>query len=195
MDELENRLKPSFAGEKGRSKILDPTPQRKKFVAENLYKFFTNETSFAQLMGIPQKELYRFAEIGHLKLTYGRVEEAKRVFEALTQIDPQNYYYHSVLGTVYQRLKRYIEAVFQFTEALRYNPKDLASLVNRGEIYLLHKNYRKAADDFKVAIMLDPEGRNNYANRARSLVIAIKQVIQSQKPLPRVATSTTASSS
>jgi hypothetical protein len=53
--------------------------------------------------------------------------------------------------------------------------------VNRGEIYLIHKNFKKAAEDFRSVILLDPVGKNKYANRARSLVIAIKRNLQLQK--------------
>ena len=172
------------AEERAQSKILDPTPQRKRYVIELLYRFFTKDITYAQLTGIPQKELFQLAEIGHVKLTYGRTEEAKRVFECLIKIDPRNFYYHAALGSVYQKAKKYVEAVFEYTESLRYNPDDLASLVNRGEIYLLHKNYRKAAEDFRNAILKDPTGRNNFANRARSLVIAIKRNIQAEKQKP-----------
>jgi tetratricopeptide (TPR) repeat protein len=171
--------------EKAQSKILDPTPQRKRYVIDLLYKFFTKDITYAQLTGIPQKELFQLAEIGHVKLTYGRTDEAKRIFECLIKIDPRNFYYHAALGSVYQKVKKFVEAVFEYTEAMRYNPDDLASLVNRGEIYLLHKNYRKAAEDFRNAILKDPTGRNNYANRARSLVIAIKRNIQLEKQKPK----------
>ncbi|MBL7685651.1 MAG: hypothetical protein JNK65_06430 [Deltaproteobacteria bacterium] len=170
--------------ERAQSKILDPTPQRKKYVIELLYRFFNKEITYAQLTGIPQKELYQMAEMGHIKLIYGRVDDAKQIFECLVKLDPRNFYYHASLGTVYQKIKKFVEAVFEYTEALRYNPDDLASLVHRGEVYLLHKNFRKAAEDFRSAILKDPNGRNNYANRARSLVIAIKRNLQLQKDKP-----------
>jgi tetratricopeptide (TPR) repeat protein len=59
--------------------------------------------------------------MGHIKLTYGRVDEAKQVFECLVKLDP------GILlsrrpRSVYQKIKKYVEAVFEYTEALRYNP-------------------------------------------------------------------------
>ncbi len=177
-----NRIRETTAEEKAQSKLYDPTPQRKKYVIELLYKFFSQQITYSELTGIPQKELFQLAEAGHLKLTYGRVQEARELFECLVKLDPHNFYYHAALGSVYQKLKKYVEAVFEYTEALRYNPEDVASMVNRGEIYLIHKNFRKAAEDFRAAILKDPSGRNNYSNRARSLVIAIKRNLQLQKP-------------
>ncbi len=182
LSDLENRIRETTQEEKAQSKLFDPTPQRKKYVIELLYKFFSKQITYSELAGIPQKELFQLAEAGHLKLTYGRVEEALQIFECLVKLDPHNYYYHAALGSVYQKQKKYVEAVFEYTEALRYNGDDVASMVNRGEIYLIHKNFRKAAEDFRQAILKDPSGRNNYVNRARSLVIAIKRNLLLQKP-------------
>lgn len=182
LSDLDNRIRETTQEEKAQSKLFDPTPQRKKYVIELLYKFFSKQITYSELTGIPQKELFQLAESGHLKLTYGRVEEAQQIFECLVKLDPHNYYYHAALGSVYQKQKKYVEAVFEYTESLRFNGDDVASMVNRGEIYLLHKNFRKAAEDFRQAILKDPSGRNNYVNRARSLVIAIKRNLQLQKP-------------
>ncbi len=181
MSELQNRLKYSNLSGEAKNKIFDPTPQRKKYVIELFYKYFTKEISYAELTGIPQKDLFQVAEMGHLKMTYGRIDEAKRIFECLVRMDNRNFYYHAALGSVYQKMKKFVEAVFEYSEALRYNPDDISSRVHRGEIYLLHKNFRKAAEDFREAIVKDPEGRSSYANRARSLVIAIKRNLQNQK--------------
>lgn len=171
--------------ERGASKLIDPTPQRKKYVIDLLYKFMTNQISFAQLTGISQKDLYALSEVGHVKLKHGRIEEAKRIFDCLVKIDHKNPFYHSCLGSIYQKLGKFVDAVYEYSEALKIKKDDLASVVNRGEIYLIHKNFKKAAEDFRTAILLDPLGKNTYANRARSLVIAIKRNLQAQKDLPR----------
>lgn len=180
MNEIEQREK-FLSDERGKSKLLDPTPQRKKYVIELLYRFCNQEISYAELTGIPQKELMQLADMGYIKLIYGKLDEAQRIFECLLNLDPHNFYYHSAMGSIYQKRKNFVEAVFEYTEALKLNVEDLASLVNRGEVYLLHKNYRRAAEDFREAILKDPEGRSNFANRARSLVIAIKRNVQKEK--------------
>lgn len=167
--------------ERAASKLHDPTPQRRKYVIELLYKFMTNQITYAQLTGISQKDLYLLSEIGHVKLKHGRVDEAKRVFDCLIQLDHKNPFYHACLGSVYQKMGKFVDAVYEYSEALKYKKDDLSSLVNRGEIYLIHKNFKKAAEDFRGAILLDPMGKNTFANRARSLVIAIKRNLQTQK--------------
>lgn len=165
--------------EKG--KVLDPNPERRRYLTDVLYKFAQHKISAADLMGMPRKKLSRLAEIGYVKYKYGRYEDALQIFKTLATLDSVNTYYHTALGGVYQKLGRFVDSVVSYTRALRINPQDVCPHVNRGEIYLRHKNYRKAADDFKSAIVLDPQGRNLWANRARSLVIALKRSMEIRK--------------
>jgi len=165
-------------GEEEKGKILDPHPQRRRYLTELLYKFARNRVSISDLMRLPRKKLIRVAEIGYFKFKYGRYQEAQKIFEALVSLDHTNAYYHTALGGVYQKLGKFVDAVVEYTRALRLNPKDLCPFVNRGEIYLRHKNYRKAAEDFRSAIVLDQHGKSLWANRARSLVIALKRNLE-----------------
>lgn len=173
--------------EKGR--VLDPNPERRRYLTEIFYKFVTHKISGADLMGISKKKLSRLAEIAYVKFKYGRYQESLHIFQALARLDSTNAYYHTALGGVYQKMGKFVDAVVAYTRALRVNPKDFCPHVNRGEIYLRHKNYRKAAEDFRSAILLDPVGRNLWANRARSLVIALKRSLELKKkattPPPR----------
>lgn len=167
--------------ERAQSKLHDPTPQRKKYIIDLLYRFLTDQITYSQLTGVSQKELSRISEIAHIKLKHGRIHEAQKIFDCLVQLDNKNPFYRVCLGGAYQKLNRFVDAVYEFSEALKLKKDDLPSLVNRGEIYLKHKNYKRAAEDFRSAILLDPHGRNMYANRARSLVIAIKRNLQLQR--------------
>ncbi len=176
---IDDRRAPFPEEEKG--KVLDPTPERKKFLAEIFYKFAQNRISVADLIRFPRKKMIRLAEVGYFKYRYGRYQEAQKIFEALVAIDNVNPYYHTALGGVYQKTGRYVEAAVEYTRASRLNPKDVCPFVNRGEIYLRHKNFRKAAEDFRNAILMDPEGKNLWANRARSLVIALKRNLELRK--------------
>lgn len=165
--------------EKGR--VLDPNPERRRYLTEVFYKFLSHRISVADLVGLPKKRFGRLAETGYVKYKYGRYEEAMQIFKTLATLDSVNPYYHTALGGVYQKLKKYVDSVVSYTRALRLNPKELCCHVNRGEIYLRHKNYRKAAEDFRNAIILDPDGKNLWANRARSLVIALKRNMELKK--------------
>lgn len=170
--------------EKGR--ILDTRHERVKYMAEIYFKFMNHKISVADLMRIPRKRLSKLAEVGYIKYKYGRYKDSLNIFKALSTVDSVNPYYHLALGGVYQKLGKFVDSVVCYTRAIRINPKELSGFVNRGEIYLKHKNFRKAADDFRNAILLDPHGKNLWANRARSLVIALKRGLEFQKRMEQV---------
>ena len=178
MDDTRHHL-----SEEERGKVLDPNPERRRRLTELFHKFATNKISVADLMGIPQKKVQRLTEVGYLKYKYGRYQEALNIFEPLASLDGRNYYYHTALGGIFQKMGRFVDSVVEYSRALRINPKDVCSHVNRGEIYLRHKNFKKAAEDFRKAILLDISGKNLWSNRARSLVIALKRNIELRKKL------------
>lgn len=162
-------------------RIQDPSPDRYRYLADLFYRFANNKISLADIARLPRQTLRRLAEVGYLKYKYGRLEDAKEIFRTLARVDHTNYYYRSALGGVYQKLKKWIDAVANYTMALTLNPKDVASYVNRGEVYLRHEKFKKAAEDFRSAILLDRAGQNLWANRARSLVIALKRSLEAKK--------------
>lgn len=168
---------------KGFNKLLSPNPIRKKYMTELLHAFGAGKISFRELSGLDIKKIKQVAEMGQVKLRHGRYKEARKIFEILTFIDHKNFYFHLALATAYQRLKLFIDAIYQYGEAIKYDPKNVNALVNRGEIYLRLKNYRKAAEDFREAILADQEGKDRFANRARSLVVAIKRSLAYDKEI------------
>lgn len=160
------------------SQIEDPTPKRKKYLIGVLYKFLQDKVSLAELRGMSRRDMYSLAESGYIKFKHGRLEEAENIFKSLMILDHRNAYFHSMMGAILQKQGRPVEAILEYDVAIRAKPDDVTCYVNRGEIYLRHNNYRKAAEDFKNAIVRDPIGTNLWANRARSLVIALKRQIE-----------------
>lgn len=175
------RSKHEVDPEKGKSRLLSPNPARVKYVTELLSALADRKITFATVMRMDKKKLTQLAEQGHTKLRFGRYNDARKIFEILAFVDHKNYYFHLALAGAYQKMKQYIDAAFQYTECLKYDPNNTNALVNRGEIFLKHRNYKKAAEDFRAAIVLDTGGRDVFANRARSLVIAIKRCIAREK--------------
>lgn len=170
--------------------IADPNPARRRRLVDLLQRFLDDKLSLADLRGLSREQLYNLAETGYVRFKHGRVSEAERIFQALIVLDHRNAYFHSVMGAIHQKQARPVEAILEYSRALQLNGKDSASLVNRGEIYLRNRNFRRAAEDFRAVILVDPVGRNLWANRARSLVIALKCQIESQQAVAqrRVAT-------
>ena len=168
----------TVAGDKKCTPIIDPTPERKKRLTELLYAFLDDKISLAELKGIKRDQLFQLSEAGFNKFKHGRLGEAEKIFKALIILDHRNAYFHAMMGAVHQKRQRPIEAIMEYSQSLKINRRDISSFVNRGELYLRHKNYRKAAEDFRQAILLDMSGINMWANRARSLVIAIKRSME-----------------
>lgn len=168
-------------GGKRTKPLIDPTPARRKRLTEILQAFLEDKISLAEMKGISREQLMQLSEAGFVKFKHGRFDEAEKIFQALIVLDHRNAYFHSAMGAVHQKLDRPVEAILEYSQALKINARDLASFVNRGEIYLRNRNYRKAAEDFRNAILMDPEGGNLWANRARSLVIAIKRSIEADR--------------
>lgn len=173
-----------------RTQVIDPNPARRKSLLEKLYAFLEDQVSLAELRGIKREHLYMLSDVGHVKLKHGRLDEAEKIFQALLLLDHRNAYFHSAMGVVHQKRRKPVEAILEYSTALSIDVKDITALVNRGEIYLRHKNYRKAAEDFRSAILIDMSGRNLWANRARSLVIAIKRSMETAKTGPTRGSST-----
>lgn len=161
--------------------LIGPDAARRKRMVEILQGFLEDKVSLAELRGISKEKLFLLAEAGYVKFKHGRVEEAEKIYQALIILDHRNSYYHSVMGAIHQKLSKPVEAILEYSRAIQIDNKDIASFVNRGEIYLRHRNYRKAAEDFRTAILLDKSGRNMWANRSRSLVIALKRSLEAQK--------------
>lgn len=161
--------------------IIAPDPARRKRLVELLHGFLNDKISLAELRGISKEKLFLMAEAGYVKLKHGRVDEAEKIYQALVMLDHRNAYYHSVMGSIHQKKTRPVEAILEYSRALQLDKSDISCCVNRGEIYLRHKNFRKAAEDFRQAILMDKSGRNMWANRSRSLVIALKRSLEAQK--------------
>ena len=166
------------------TQIVDPNPERRKHITNLLYDFIADKVSIAELKGITREQLYQLAEAGHVKFKHGRIDEAEKIYQALIVLDHRNAYFHSMMGAIHQKRKRFVEAIFEYSQALRINGRDIATFVNRGEIFLRHKNYKKAAEDVRKAILLDQAGINLWANRARSLVIALKRLMEQDTRSP-----------
>ena len=180
-------MEEEISKEQKQTQIIDPNPDRRKHLIELLYGYLEDRISLAELKGITREQLFQLAEAGHIRFKHGRFDEAEKIYQGLIVLDHRNAYFHSMMGAIHQKRQRTVEAIVEYSQALRLNRRDKASYVNRGEIYLRHKNYRKAAEDFRTAILLDPQGGNLWANRARSLVIAIKRSMDADRraPVPR----------
>jgi len=158
-------------------RLEEDTPKELREIgADRVKEFIEGEVSWSDMFNLPKQMVRDMVEYGYLQFQTGRYEEAERFFKMLTIMDWNNSYYHSMMGSILQRQKRFGEAIAEYAEAVKLNPTDVVSLTNRGEIYLQHKIFGDAAADFDKAIALDPKKENKWANRARVLKAKIEQV-------------------
>jgi len=87
-------------------------------------------------MRVASPEVLALAAVARQYADHGRVEEARTLLEGLQVLEPDNSYLHTALGCVLLRLSAEAEALEQFDEALRLDPRDAAAHTYAGEIRL-----------------------------------------------------------
>jgi len=139
------------------------------FSPDRVEKFVMGELTLGQLYGITIEEAYSIAELGYTFLEQGRLNEAQTVFQGLVISNPYDAYFHTVLGSIYQKQENIDGALEEYSISIGLDPANMEAYVNRGELLIRKGNFEMAASDFKNAIQLDPDGQSPSANRARAL--------------------------
>lgn len=145
-------------------------PEEIEAAADKFRRYMNGKISWAELMNLSPGTMLAIADFGYQQFKLGRYPDAERVFKVLTVLDWNNGYYHSMMGAILQRQKRYGEAVASYNEAIESNPYDVMSYTHRGEIYLLHGLLSDAKTDLEKAMSLDATGKNQWAERAKILL-------------------------
>jgi len=149
---------------------LKKAPSDKVKEATKRVEGLTKENAaWADLFALPAEKLEEMSRIGYEQFKSGGYQSSEKIFRGLTVLDPENYYYHQMLGATYQRMEKFAESVLEYSIALDLNDKDIVSYTNRGESYLKLGLHPLAAQDFEKAISLDKTGEDRWANRARML--------------------------
>lgn len=161
---------------------LKATPKesdlRDTFSPDQVEKFIMGDATLGQLYGMTIEEAYSIAELGYTFVEQGRLKEAQTVFQGLVLSNPYDAYFHTMLGSIYQKMELIDGALEEYTIACALDPANLQGYVNRGELLIRKGNFEQAARDFKSAIDLDPNGVNASANRARALATVVAAALQ-----------------
>ena len=155
------------------------------FSPDRFEKFIMGEATLGQLYGITIEEAYSVAELGYTLMEQGRLKEAQTVFQGLVISNPYDAYFHTALGSIYQKQGIIDGAIEEYSISLGLDPSTVEAFVNRGELLMQTGYFELAANDFKAALELDPDGTNASVNRARALAsvtaAALGTVINQQK--------------
>jgi Flp pilus assembly protein TadD len=120
------------------------------------------------------EEIRLIADLGFALADYGRDEEALTIFEGLAALAPATGYFQSALGALLLRVGELERAEQHLNAALAADPNDMATLVNRGELYMRLERRDLAMQDFMTLLELpqiqaDSES-SPYAVRTRALL-------------------------
>lgn len=138
--------------------------------AKKIENYLNGKIGWAELFNFTPDMLFEMAEFGFAQFKVGRYEDAERVFKVLTVLDWDNAYYHSVMGSILQKQKRFGESIAEYSQAIELDDEDIPSYTNRGEILFSHGMLDEAEKDLAKAIELDPDESDRFANRARILM-------------------------
>lgn len=137
--------------------------------AQSVLDYIHGKKTLAQMFNVTPDMMRYAAEQGFNQFKTGRYDDAARIFKVLTFLDWNNPYFHSVHGSILQKQKKYGEAVAEYTEAIKLNPKDVVSLVNRAEVFLVHGHIPYAQHDLDEAIKCTDVGEPKWVERARQM--------------------------
>lgn len=146
------------------------SPDRVQALAEG-------KMSIKDFMNISGPEMLEMAIIAFQFYEQGRYKEAEALFRGLSNLDPKEPYYMTALGAVYLAQEQLDDALRCFNYSIQVNGKEIASYVNRGEVFLRQGKVMEAAQDFKKAVDLDPTGKDPLVHRARVLAAAALEAL------------------
>jgi Flp pilus assembly protein TadD len=142
--------------------------------------FLQGEMTLADLYALSHEELYEVASQGQRFVEAERFEDAEKLFDGLTALDPYNADFHAALGAVYQQQNRKEEAYREYDRALQVNEGHVAALTNRAELLIEAGQYALALEDLRRVQAADPEGSNAHAGRARGLTNAVVRLLKNR---------------
>ena len=88
-------------------------------------------------------------------LKAGHIDDAERGYRAVIQSHPELGGPHANLGVIYRNANKLPEAVAEFTQAARLNPKQPVYLNQLGVTYRQMGQFEKARDAYEQAIVID----------------------------------------
>jgi tetratricopeptide (TPR) repeat protein len=168
----------SAAGEADKHTVT-PDWEKILYTPQRIQAWMKGDMSLRDLHAISGPEMLEMAIIGFQMYETGKYNEARVIFEGLTSLDPKESYYVTALGAVHLAQENLDTALSCFNSAIKLNEKEIASFVNRGEVYLRQGKVMEAAQDFKKAVELDPTGKDPLVHRARVLAAAALEAIES----------------
>jgi len=167
--------------EKLEKELAKVDPEKRQQGKAQIEEFLQGDLKWAELLDWPPEKLHETAKEGYRVYESGQYKQAEIIFKGLTVLDPENFYYHQMLGASFQQQEKYPEAVFEYSVAIDLKSDDIVSHTNRGEVYLNMKLFELAEKDFDGAIRLDPDEKDRWAKRSRLLKKKVRGILETQE--------------
>ena len=149
--------------------------EKERLAREADEQLIRGEITLGQFLGMSREVLYRWAETAYNLLQAGSTQQALAIFQGLVAAAPYESTFHTQLAATHMTLQQYDEAFSEFELALRFGSSSVDALVGRGEIYLRRGNVPAGLADFTKAVQEDPELKRRSTQRARSMLLVLKQ--------------------
>jgi len=107
-------------------------------------------------------------KLGYLFFNSGQYDKAVDYLGTAIAQEPNNYTYHYLLGSSYERLKKYKEATLELEKVLAINPKHKNSTKKLGLIYFKQNDYLYNKEKKRYESMKNPT-RVDYHNSTKKL--------------------------
>lgn len=140
--------------------------------------FLQGEINLAELYALSHEELYDIAAQGQRFLDAQRHDDAEKLFEGLTALDPYNADFHAGLGAIKQLKKDKEAAMLEYDRSIQLNEGHVAARTNRAELFIEMGEYARALEDLSVVATVDPDGSDAHAGRARGLTKAVMRLLE-----------------
>jgi tetratricopeptide (TPR) repeat protein len=140
--------------------------------------FLQGEAVLADLFELSHEELYELAGQGHTLYYAGQLDSARKIFEGLTALDPNDSFFHCGLGAIYQHQGALEQAVIEYDRALALNEQDIPARCNRAEVLLQQGQTEAALQDLERISELDPTAQCSHTLRARSIALTLLSMLR-----------------
>ncbi|WP_439185679.1 tetratricopeptide repeat protein [Carboxylicivirga taeanensis] len=116
----------------------------------------------------PDQQAEFTKKLGYLYFNSGQYDQAVECLNAALQVEPNNYTYHYLLGSAYERLKDYQKATEELEKVVALRPNHKNSIKKLGVIYFKLTDYLYEKETKRYEALKSPS-RMDYHNSTKKL--------------------------
>ncbi len=151
------------------STALSQIDQSIALARQGKYEEALQQIGAAAQQGTPQNVIqYYYGCISFIK---GEYPQARNYYTEAIKIAPNDWHPYFDRARAYMEEGNFIRALQDINSALEFSGDNYFDVLNnRGIIYSKAKRYKKAMDDFKACIAMNPESPDSYINMGNMLM-------------------------